>query len=70
MPAEEEVVVRIRRRAPALVVFHAGLELIQAGYWRARTMICGRVLDVSGEHYTVSVGLAAYALERAEGAQP
>jgi hypothetical protein len=25
---------------------------------------------VSGEHYTVSVGLAAYALERAEGAQP
>ena len=63
------MLVSIRRRAPALVVFHAGLERIQTGYWRARTMICGRVLDVSGEHYTVSVGLAAYALERAEGAQ-
>ena len=63
------MLVSILRRARALVVFHAGGERIQAGYWRARTMICGRVLDVSGEHCTVSVGLAAYALERAEGAQ-
>jgi Flp pilus assembly protein TadD len=50
--------------AALLVAFHTGLAWIQVGYWRDPAMIYGRVLDVSGEHYTVSVGLAAYALER------
>ena len=50
--------------ATVLVAFHAGLAWIQVGYWRDPAMIYGRVLDVSGEHYTVSIGLAAHALER------
>ncbi len=52
-----------------LVVFHALLGWIQVGYWRDPAMIYGRVLDVSGEHYTVSVGLAAYCLERGATAE-
>jgi hypothetical protein len=58
---------RYRRRLLAagvvLVVFHALLGWIQVGYWRDPAMIYGRVLDVSGEHYTVSIGLSAYLLE-------
>ncbi|MFM7783880.1 MAG: glycosyltransferase family 39 protein, partial [Gammaproteobacteria bacterium] len=46
------------------VAFHTVMGGIQVGYWRDPGMIYGRILDVSGEHYTVSIGLSAHYLER------
>ncbi len=45
------------------LLFYSVLAWIQVGYWRDAFMLYSRVLQVSGEHYTVRMGLSVWYLE-------